>query len=118
MDGLLLHEALAAAWRLVARANEYVDRQAPWKLAKDETRTSELHETLAGLAWMLTNLALMLEPFMPTKAQELWRQLGGAGNVDEQRWPAAVEAPADALDPGGWRVEKRLGLFPRETAPA
>jgi leucyl-tRNA synthetase len=60
----------------------------------------------------------MLEPFMPTKAQELWRQLGGTGNVDERRWPAASDAPADVLDPSGWHVEKGLALFPRETAAA
>ena len=118
MNGLLLHEALAAAWRVVARANEYVDRQAPWKLAKDASRTAELHETLAALAWVLAHLALMLEPFMPTKAQELWRQLGGAGNVDEHRWPPASGAPVDSLDPAGWHVEKGVALFPRETAPA
>ncbi|HEX5179900.1 MAG TPA: methionine--tRNA ligase [Gemmatimonadaceae bacterium] len=118
MKGLLLHEALAAAWRVVARANEYVDRQAPWKLSKDPSRADELRETLAALAWMLTHLALMLAPFMPTKAQELWRQLGGTGNIDEQRWPAADETPVASLEPSGWRVEKGLGLFPRETAAA
>ncbi len=33
--GYLLHEALRHVWLTVARGNEYVDRQAPWKLAKD-----------------------------------------------------------------------------------
>jgi len=118
MDGLLLHEALAAAWRVVARANEYVDRQAPWKLAKNAARTQELNDTLAALAWTLSHLALMLAPFMPTKAQELWRQLGGPGNVDERRWPSADDPSAPPLDPAGWRVEKGLALFPRETPSA
>ncbi|HEY7893541.1 MAG TPA: methionine--tRNA ligase [Gemmatimonadaceae bacterium] len=118
MDDLLLHEALAAAWRVVARANEYVDRQAPWKLAKDPARAQELNDTLAALAWTLSHLALMLAPFMPTKAQELWRQLGGPGNVDERRWPAPDDASAPPLDPAGWRVEKGLALFPRETPSA
>lgn len=118
MDALLLHEALAAAWRIVARANEYVDRQAPWKLAKDPARTQELHETLAVLAWTLSHLALMLAPFMPTKAQELWRQLGGPGNVDERHWLGAGDSGAPPLDPSGWRVEKGLALFPREIPAA
>jgi methionyl-tRNA synthetase len=118
MDGLLLHEALAAAWRVVARANEYVDRQAPWKLAKNAARTQELNDTLAALAWTLSHLALMLAPFMPTKAQELWRQLGGPGNVDERRWPVPDDTSAPPLDPVGWRVEKGLALFPRETPSA
>lgn len=118
MDSLLLHEALAAAWRVVARANEFVDRQAPWKLAKDPARAQELRETLAALAWTLSHLALMLAPFMPTKAQELWRQLGGPGNVDERRWPAAGDTSAPPLDPSGWRVEKGPALFPREMPSA
>ena len=33
--GFLLHEALKSVWQGVARGNEYVDRRAPWKLAKD-----------------------------------------------------------------------------------
>ncbi|HKV99329.1 MAG TPA: class I tRNA ligase family protein, partial [Vicinamibacterales bacterium] len=115
---LLLHQALAVAWRVVARANEYVDRQAPWKLAKDPARARELDDTLAALARTLSHLALMLAPFMPTKAQELWRQLGGPGNVDERRWHASDDPTAPPLDPTGWRVEKGLALFPRDTPSA
>ena len=118
MDALLLHEALAAAWRVVARANEYVDRQAPWKLAKDPARTQDLHDALAALAWTLSHLALMLAPFMPTNALELWRQLGGPGKVDERRWPAPGNTNAPPLDPSGWRVEKGPALFPRDTPAA
>ena len=116
MQACLLHEALAATWRIVARANEYVDRQAPWRLAKDASRSQALDETLAVLAFALAQLALMVTPFMPTKAQELWRQLGAPGNVDETRWPSGDGATAPALDPSGWRVQKGQGLFPRDEA--
>src|SRR5204862_5495994 len=40
--GFLLHEALKAVWQTIARANEYVDRQAPWKLGKDAVNRSAL----------------------------------------------------------------------------
>ncbi|HEY7878927.1 MAG TPA: methionine--tRNA ligase, partial [Gemmatimonadaceae bacterium] len=116
MDGHLLHEALAAAWSVVSKANEYVDRQAPWRLAKDAARRPELDLTLATLAGVLGRLALMITPFMPTKAQELWRQLGAPGNVDEARWssPAPGDETMSVVDPSRWKVEKGPGLFPRE----
>jgi hypothetical protein len=63
----------------------------------------------------------MVAPFMPTKAQELWRQLGAPGNVDEFRWPSreAGESAEAGLDPSGWQVSKGAALFPREQpAPA
>jgi methionyl-tRNA synthetase len=49
----------------------------------------------------------MLAPIMPERAQEMWRQLGLAGNLDrswdELVWgglnPGTVTAPADALFP-------------------
>ncbi|KMM16601.1 leucyl-tRNA synthetase, partial [Synechococcus sp. GFB01] len=37
----------------------------------------------------LTSLLLLLAPFAPHLAEELWSRLGGAGSVHRQRWPAA-----------------------------
>ena len=117
MDGQLLHEALAAAWRVVSRANEYVDRQAPWKLARDPARRADLDQTLAALAHVLAWLAVLVAPFMPTKAQQLWQQLGAPGNVDQLHWPRA-ESAQPVLDVSGWRVSKGPPLFPKEQPAA
>ena len=106
--GFLLHDALKAVWQTVARANEYVDRQAPWKLAKDPAARGQLEETLASLVRQLTRQAVYIWPFMPTKAEELWRSLGAPGS------PATTKFQGlKALDPTGWRVSKGDGLFPR-----
>jgi methionyl-tRNA synthetase len=107
--GYLLHEGLQAVWRSVARGNEYVDRQAPWKLAKDPANRAALEETMAALIRHLARHAVMLSPFMPQKCQELWHQLGAPGSVLDQR--------ADALtryDVTGWRVTKGAPLFPKD----
>ena len=109
MDGLLLHEGLRAVWRTVARGNEYVDRRAPWKLAKDPARRAELEETLAALVRQLVRQALLVSPFMPAKAQELWTLLGAPGRVDAVTWDAAA-----ASDPSMWRVRKGAPLFPKD----
>ena len=107
--GFLLHEGLQAVWRMVARGNEYVDRQAPWKQAKDPALAPALDETLASLIRQLARFAVLLHPYMPVKAAELWRQVGGPGDLGAQRF-----ADLMALDATGWRVTKGEPLFPKE----
>jgi methionyl-tRNA synthetase len=112
MDDHLLHQGLDAVFRNVDRGNEYVAFQAPWKLARDPENAAQLDETLATLARKLAIQTVLLAPFMPAKAQEVWEQLGAPGAVADQRLPAL-----HALDPSGWTVTKSAPLFPRE-APA
>ncbi|HEU4642696.1 MAG TPA: methionine--tRNA ligase [Gemmatimonadaceae bacterium] len=114
MDGQLLHEALAAAFRIVSAANGYVDQKAPWKLAKDPAQRAELERTLAVLAHVLARLAVLLSPFMPSKAEALWMQLGAPSPLDRTTALRADVEVADRLDPSGWRVVKGEGLFPRD----
>jgi methionyl-tRNA synthetase len=107
--GYLLHDALQAVWRTIARANEYVDRQAPWKLAKDPDHRGQLEATLAALVRALIRQTVHLAPFIPTKAQTLWNDLGAPGDVSAQRF-----ANLGSVDPTGWRVRKGDPLFPKE----
>jgi methionyl-tRNA synthetase len=111
--GFLLHDALRAVWLTVARGNEYVDRQAPWKLAKDPALRAELESTLATLMRQLTRQAVYLSPFMPNKAEELWKALGAPGSVSEMRFSGL-----DKLNPTGWKVQKGPSLFPKKEAEA
>jgi len=108
-SGYLLHEALKALWKTIARANEFVDRQAPWKLAADETQSAELDRTLGSLARQLMRQCVHIAPFTPERAEELWRRLGAPGSVHEQRFGSLA-----SLDPAGWRVTKGDPLYPKE----
>jgi methionyl-tRNA synthetase len=108
-NGYLLHEALKALWRTIARANEFVDRQAPWKLAADETQSAELDRTLGSLARQLVRQCVHIAPFTPERAEELWRRIGGPGSVHDQRFDSLA-----SIDPAGWRVTKGDPLFPKE----
>lgn len=110
--GYMLHDALRAVWLTVARGNEYVDRQAPWKQAKDPEQAGALDTTLGTLIRQLARHCVALQPFMPSKAQTLWEQLGGPGAVADQRFEGF-----DALDTTGWRVTKGEGLFPKAEPP-
>ncbi len=122
MDHQLLHEALAAIWRIVARANEYVDRQAPWKLAKDPAQRQELELTLAALAYTLARVAVLVWPFMPGKAEQLWEQLGAPTSLPTSKaldpsLEQSVDEAERLFNPSGWRVTRGAPLFPRDQAP-
>jgi methionyl-tRNA synthetase len=103
-----LQEAIALVMSAVRGSNEYVQVQQPWALAKDPAKRSELDATLWTLVYSLACYALSLAPVIPGKAQELWRALGGPGNVHDQRW-GRLAAP----DVAGWRVTKPAPLFPK-----
>ena len=111
--GFLLHEALRIIWQSVARGNEYVDRQAPWKLAKDPATRAELETTLASLVRQLARQAVLVAPFMPEKAQALWTQLGATRPLANQRFHTLA-----TLDATGWQVQKGEPLFPKEKPAA
>ena len=111
--GYLLHEALRVVWKCVTRANEYAQQKQPWSLAKQADARAELDRVLASLVRQLARLAVLVSPFMPSKAQELWEALGGTGSVSAQRLEGLQR-----LDPTGWRVTKGPALFPREQPAA
>lgn len=109
--GFLLHEALQAVLRTVTRANEYVDRKAPWKLAKDPALKTQLDVVLASLIRQLARQAVYLFPFMPGKMTELWSALGAPGTPAEERFENLPSLSTD-----GWRVTKIDPLFPKADA--
>ncbi len=108
--GFLPHEALRRAMACVARGNETVQATAPWTLARrtDADGARELDDVLSSLVRGLARHAILLSPFLPDKAQALWKQLGGPGTVAEQRFGALGE-----LDAAGWQVRKGDPLFPK-----
>ncbi len=107
--GRLLHEALKRVIATVGRGNEYVQASQPWALAKDAGARPQLETVLAALIRQLARHAILLFPFMPGKAEELWSQLGGPGAVGDQRF-----ADLPTLDVTGWRVTKGAALFPKK----
>jgi methionyl-tRNA synthetase len=79
--GCLLHEALAALWRVVGAANRYVDAHQPWALAKaakagDAEAAARLRDVLGELLEACRVIALTVTPFMPDAAARMLAQLG------------------------------------------
>jgi methionyl-tRNA synthetase len=75
MDQHLLHEGAAAAIRLVSEANGFIERSAPWALAKSGD-TDKLDRTLAALADCVARVTLMFSPFLPGKTAQVWTAIG------------------------------------------
>jgi len=103
-------EALDAIWQIVREANLYADQSAPWRLAKDPLKASELHTVLYHLSEALRVLGLLLFPFIPSSAERIWQELG----IEETPAPGslAVGNLWGELTPG-LKVHKGPPLFPR-----
>lgn len=59
-------------------ANRYVDENKPWLLAKDETKTAELHEVCTTALILFRQLTVMLSPVLPHVAARVREFLGDA----------------------------------------
>jgi methionyl-tRNA synthetase len=103
-----LQAALQSIWSLVTRANQYVDHTAPFKLAKDPTKTARLDEVLYNLAEVCRVLAVLLWPFLPGTASKIYSQLGLVGAPD--KFP---EATWGGLKPGH-SIGTPAALFPKK----
>lgn len=76
MDKTHFADALSAIWKLISRANKYIDETTPWLLAKDETKKEELSDVMTHLAKSLRMVAAMLQPIMTHAPKEILDQLG------------------------------------------
>lgn len=68
-------EACDTVMNLAKRCNKYIDETAPWVLAKDENRKSELETVLYNLLECIRLLANLLAPIMPESAEAIKSQL-------------------------------------------
>ncbi|MEC4741506.1 methionine--tRNA ligase [Limosilactobacillus sp. c10Ua_36] len=79
MDRVHFADALSAVWKLVARANKYIDETEPWVLAKDESKKAELSDVMTHLAKSLRIIAALIQPVMTHAPKEIVTQLGLEG---------------------------------------
>lgn len=100
--------ALAAIWKLISRANKYIDETAPWVLAKDESQRAVLGTVLYNLMESIRISTILLAPFMPLVpgkvAEQTGQTLEGRAWADGCVW-GQVET--------GVKVCKKDAIFPR-----
>jgi methionyl-tRNA synthetase len=75
--------------------NEYIQRHEPWKLTDDDPEAAA--KVIRDCVQLSKALAVLMEPVLPGKAEDLWAQLGEDGSVHETAVDDALAAPPDVF---------------------
>ena len=106
MEKYAFQNALAEVFKVISRANKYIDENAPWVLAKSEDGKPRLAKVLYNLLETIRICGGLLKPFMPDTAAEIARRLGDA-RTDWDSLTGFGVLPADIATVAG------PALFPR-----
>ena len=109
MEHFAFQNGLAEIFKVIDRANKYIDENAPWVLAKDITANGpRLAHVMYNLLETLRVSAILLTPFIPTSAAEVLRQIGADAACST--WDSAAQwgALSETVT-----VQRGENLFPR-----
>lgn len=108
LDKWEIAQAQATIWTFVRRINQYIEQNAPWKLAKDPAQAQQLDTVLYHAAEATRIIAILLAPFIPNSSNRILEQLG-LGPVQAGAWEDSSNwgsVPLAQVTPGAL-------LFPR-----
>lgn len=108
MDETQLNNALAEIFKVVSRANKYIDETAPWVIAKDEAKKARLATVLYNLLDTIRIVATLLSAFMPTTMPKALEQIGAC-----EKCATYENADNFGVLPLDVTVKKGEALFPR-----
>ncbi|WP_273750753.1 methionine--tRNA ligase [Leuconostoc mesenteroides] len=104
-------DALESVWKIIRRANKYIDETQPWVLAKDENEKEVLYSVMAHLAGALRVTAVLLQPVLTQAPKKIFDQLG----LDYSDKDVAIAGLTfSKLPTGGHVVKKGEPIFPRQ----
>ncbi len=109
MDNLQFSNALAEVWKLIGRANKYIDQTMPWILARDEGKKDRLATVIYNLADCIRIISVLISPFMPNTPALIWTQLG----MDHGQGTGWEDTKHFGKLPSGIKVRKGEIIFPR-----
>ena len=69
-------DSMDEIWKIVDRANKYIDETMPWALAKNEEDKERLMAVLYNLLESIRTIASLLSSFMPETAAKIASQIG------------------------------------------
>ena len=107
MEKYAFQNGLAEVFKVISRANKYIDETAPWALAKDETKRARLATVMYNLLETIRICAVLLQPVLTESTQKIFAQIGAG---EATTWDSAAKfgyLPADV------KVTKGETLFPR-----
>ncbi|MBQ7915425.1 MAG: methionine--tRNA ligase [Firmicutes bacterium] len=108
MDKYAFQNGLAEIFKVLSRANKYIDETTPWILAKDEANKARLATVMYNLLETIRVCASLLHPFMPESADKILGQIGA--DKAACTWDNAA---VFGVLPANVKVNKGEALFPR-----
>ena len=108
MDNTTLNLALAEIFKVISRANKYIDETAPWVLAKDGANKPRLAAVLYNLLESIRISTSLLSAFMPSTMPKVWEQIGAT--ADDVSYENAAKF---GVLPQNITVHKGDIIFPR-----
>ena len=106
MDKLNAPDALSEIWKLISRANKYIDETTPWVLNKSGDK-ARLSRVMYNLTEAIRIATILLKPFLTTTPSKIFESLGT--KADEQDFSSLVFGKGSF----GVTVTKTAPLFPR-----
>lgn len=108
LDLTQLNNALAEIFKVISRANKYIDETTPWVLGKDESKKARLATVLYNLLEAIRLSTTLLSCFMPTTMPKVWKQIGA-----DESLITYENAGKYGVLPADVTVKKGPALFPR-----
>jgi methionyl-tRNA synthetase len=108
MEKLRLSDALDEIWKLIGRANKYIDETMPWALAHEPEKRERLAAVLYNLTETIRILSILISSFLPDTAAKINVQCGFTEDV--LNWESLSEF---GKLKEGTIVKKGELLFPR-----
>ena len=108
MDAFQFSAGLNEAFKLIGRANKYIDETAPWVLAKSEEQKPRLLKVLKNLCECIRVAAILITPVMPDTAEAILNQLKVP--AEGRTWDALKYCGCDNCS---WEPAVAAPLFPR-----
>jgi methionyl-tRNA synthetase len=106
MEKYTFQTALIEIFKVIDRANKYIDENAPWVLARSEETKPRLARVMYNLLETIRICSILLTPFMPETVEKIFAQIG----ADRTSWEDAAHWGLLAADA---TVTKGENLFPR-----
>ena len=106
MDKFAPQNAIGEIFKVLNRANKYIDENAPWLLIKEEGKKPRLARVLYNLLETIRICAGLLTPFMPETCAEIAKRVG----APETAWD---DLAAFGVLPADVAVTLGDALFPR-----
>lgn len=113
IENMQFHKSAELLQQAITLINQQIEQDAPWKLAKTDTK--KLAECMYCYFQATDLITLHLIPFMPTLSEKIWQLNGAAGNIIDvaKKCFADKVLPKEGFSPKGSKLGAFEILFPR-----